>query len=106
MYKDIVNELNESVTEERVKKQFKIFKKTLNLKNLMEVLDRGTKVLHLYCHGDKSNTGSHLCFESNRSNEVGLLKEFSEQNLVSLLEESKCKVKLVVLSACHSSNLG
>lgn len=38
--------------------------------------------------------------------EAGLIDKFSEENLYNLLRNIKSDVKLIVLSACHSTNLG
>jgi hypothetical protein len=103
MYDAIVRELTEK------KKQYKLLNKPLNRENLIKVIEMGPKVLFLNCHGDKiddpkHNNDSHFCFES--VNQAGLLVEFSEQNLFDILKNIDCKIKLVVISACHSSNLG
>ena len=98
MYGAILKKLTEK------DKQFKLLKKPLNRENLLEVIAMGPKVLFLNCHGDIKNHVSHFCFESEEN--AGLLEEFSEQNLFDILKNIKCKVQLVVLSACHSSNLG
>jgi hypothetical protein len=98
MYTAILKKLAEK------NKQFKLLKKPLNRENLLEVIAMGPKVLFLNCHGDNKNNASHFCFES--EDKHGLLEEFSEQNLFDILKNLKCKVQLVVLSACHSSSLG
>jgi hypothetical protein len=60
----------------------------------------------LYCHGDKFYDerekvySSYFHFES--AEKDGMMERFSEHDLVDLLKDMVCMVKLVVLSACHS----
>jgi len=102
MYDAIVKELTEK------NKQYKLLKKPLNRENLIKVIEMGPRVLFLNCHGERSNDpkrkDSYFCFES--VSKPGMLEEFSEQNLFDILKNIDCKIKLVVISACHSSNLG
>jgi len=64
------------------------------------------KILFLNCHGNKKKykNVTHFCFES--VSEAGLMQKFSEEKFYNLLRNIKSEVKLIVLSACHSSNLG
>ena len=71
--------------------------------NLINVLSRGTTILHIICHGeyDSEKNQYYLCFE----NEEGEMDPIYASDLKSILETLKARVQVVFVNACHSEQV-
>lgn len=68
--------------------------------NLVNVLSKNPKILHIMCHGEYDSTSDqfYLCFE----NSNGELDRLFAADLKDILNRFETKVQLVFVNACHS----
>lgn len=71
--------------------------------NLVSVLSKGPKILHIMCHGeyDPARGQFYLCFENND----GELDPLYASDLRAILEKLNPDIKLVFVNACHSEQV-
>lgn len=71
--------------------------------NLVSVLNKGPKILHIMCHGefDRIKQQFYLCFENNE----GELDPFYADDLRAILQRLKPDIQLVFVNACHSEQV-
>ena len=81
-----------------------IEKKTLDEDSFQDILHANPRVLFIMCHGQLETKGkqnqAYFWFESKDNPFV--LDKFSEERLLSIVENIKVDIDVIVLSTCHS----
>jgi hypothetical protein len=82
-------------------KQFRLTLKTATQKNLSDVLNEGTKVLHYSGHGELD----YLAFEG-ENGAVHRMQQSALDEMMDVFSKKRSRLQLVFLSACHSERIG
>jgi hypothetical protein len=72
--------------------------------NFIKIVDRNPKILHIICHGQRSESGVSLCFESSEYlGELKLLQRAFFHEQVRL--QKNIAIQVLFINACHSEDV-
>ena len=94
---------------EEKNREYYVLKSHLNQKTLQQTLNRNPKIMVINCHGS-INEKRETTFWFEDKDQPAIVDSFSEERLRELVSSNqlrslKDQVRLVIISACHSSFL-
>ena len=106
MFEQMITEM-----ELKPQKEFRILKSHLNHNTMSRALVKKPKILVINCHGGVEYQGNSTQFWFEDVEQPTLVDKFSEKRLLGMFQPNSydnplTSVKLVIVSACHSSRLG
>lgn len=93
---------------EKVKKEIRVRIEIANLENIIEVIRKKPKILHLTCHGSFQIENNEEVFALNLEDQLGKLYKYSINDFKQLFHIPLSKqepVDIIFLSACHSESI-